>query len=238
MLFYGSRARREEDVFSDYNFFLLASSSDILRTDFKRQLTDLLSSHFPENVINLSFNDFESFQMRMDLLEPTACHVMELGEVVFGNDRFAELKEYWNSKKHDPIPVESLTAYLHKRIRFFNKLKSTKTLTENISRIESIMLFRLQIIIISLISDLSISELVSLDIPARLPKLIQTLYKNELPYNLLSIAPIFEQVHEAKRIAQVFEKGTLEDKNLVIKSIKKVLLNSEEVLEKLFQVVY
>lgn len=217
---------------------MLASSSDILRTDFKRQLIDLLSSHFPENVINISFNDFESFQMRMDLLEPTACHIMELGEVVFGGDRFYGLKEYWNSKKHTPISVEPLTAYLHKRIRFFNKFKSTKTLTDNISRIEAIMLFRLQIIIISLIPDLTISELVSLDIPMRLPKLIQTLYKSELPQNILSIAPIFEQVHEAKRVAQVFEKGTLEDKNLVIKSIKKVLLSSEEVLEKLFQVVY
>ncbi len=237
LVFYGSRSRREEDVFSDYNFFLLASSSDILRSDFKRQLLDLLSLHFSENVINLSFNDFESFQMRINLFEPTACHIMELGEVVFGNESFSELQAFWNIKKKEPLQVEPLVAYLQKRIHFYNKLKNTKTLADNISRIESIILFRLQILIISLISDLTISEIAFLDIPSRLSKLIQTLYKNDLPSSILSIAPILEQVHEAKRIAQVFEKGTLEDKTLVIKSIKQVLLNSEAVLEKLFQVV-
>lgn len=198
----------------------------------------MLSSYFPESIVDLSFNDFESFQMRMELLEPTACHVMELGEVVFGKDRFSELKESWNSKRRDSISVEALTEYLHKRAHFLGRLENTNTLAENISKIEAIMFFRLQVIIISLISDLTVSELVSLDIPSRLPKLIQTLYKNELPQNILPLAPIFEQVHEAKRIAQVFEKGILEDKSLVIKSIRRVLLNSEEVLESLFQIVY
>lgn len=238
LVFYGSRARNEEDaVFSDYNFFVLASASDILRADFKRQVEGLLNSHFPDEVINLVFNDFDSFQLRMNVFDPTASHIMEYGQLVHGSSKFYELQKQWMSLRKEPVKIEPLLDFLEKRISFYNKLPADKNLTENISRIEFIMILRLQIIILTLVHDLTLPEIIFFDMPTRFPRLATTMYRHDLPENILSIIDVYEEVHEAKRVAQIFERGMLEDKNLVIKSIKRVLVNSEAILERLFKVI-
>lgn len=202
VVFYGSRARNEHTVISDYNFYLIATAADQLNTNFIRAIGKALEPLESESSVSLIAGDKESFRMRMSLFEPTATHLCETGIVIFGNDEFTAMQKEWpNQKLHRPN-INALSKYLENRYNFYKTLKPRNT-KEDVSRVEKVLQLNLQLWILNNIPDLTITELWFIDIPARLIQMVKTLYAREAPEELQLLVTIYEEIHELKQHIRV-----------------------------------
>ncbi len=197
VLHYGSRERGDFNETSDRNFFLLASGQDHIRTSFTHDINSILNDHFKEEVSLIS-GDRDSLLYRLEIFEPTAIHLLELGNPIFGEKYYHKLKDKWNTIKDKKIDYRTLQNYLEKRIKFYKSLDSKST-QEDISRIEKIISLTIINWILYTIDEVSIVELTYFDIPSRLSRLVKEYYKESLPKDIHLLASIYEELHELKR---------------------------------------
>jgi len=156
--------------------------------------------------LTIHTNDFTTFQYRLSLFEPLSVHVMELGELVFNEDKYLKLKKYWQEQKQNSIPVDELVSFLESRSKFYRNLKP-KNLLEEMNRIERILAYNLQIWVFTQVKDLTVTEIAYLDIPTRLPKLVKYLYKDNLSEEILILASIYEQIYILKKNIKILIEG-------------------------------
>ena len=201
VLHYGSRERGDFTDSSDRNFFLLASGQDHIRTSFTHDINSILNDHFTEEVSLIS-GDKDSLLYRLEIFEPTAVHLMELGRPVYGEVYFQKFRSKWDGFKSKNIEYRTLQNYLEKRIKFYKSLESKST-QEDISRIEKIISLTIINWILYTIDEISITELTYFDIPVRLSRLVREYYGELLPKDIHLLASIYEELHELKRSMRV-----------------------------------
>jgi predicted nucleotidyltransferase len=222
VVFYGSRERGDFDSLSDFNFYLLASGLDHMRKEFLDDVSDRLELAF-DTKITTNSNDFSMFKYRLSLFEPTSVHIMEMGRAIFGSESFQKYQDYWTTIKQGNIPVKDIVNFLESRSKFYKTLQS-RSLQDDIIRIEKVISLNIQMWVFAEIQDISPIEIAHLDIPERLPKLIKYLYKGELPNEIFLLTSIYEQVHELKKNLRMLETG----KNSDLEKLKESILQIQE----------
>lgn len=201
VLHYGSRERGDYNETSDRNFFLLASGQDHIRTSFTHDVNSILSEYFVEEVSLIS-GDKDSLLYRLEIFEPTAVHLLELGKPIFGINFFNTFQKKWEGIRNKRIDFRILQNYLEKRIKFYKSLES-KTTQEDISRIQKIISLTIINWILYTLDEISITELTYFDIPTRLSRLVKEYYGTLLPKDIHLLASIYEELHELKRSMRV-----------------------------------
>lgn len=178
ILYYGSRERGDYDWDSDFNFYLLASTQDQMRPGFIQKIN--LSLKVMEKIapVNLVAGDKETFRVRMNLFDPCVLHMLDKAIVFYGDHIFHNFQKEWSSISKQPIPRSKLLAFLRRRKNFYKNLKSQNE-KENAIRMERISTLDIQIWVLENIMDLSVIELIHLDIPSYCNEMIRELYKNE-----------------------------------------------------------
>lgn len=197
VLHFGSRERGDFNENSDRNFFLLASGQDHIRTAFTHNVNSVLNDHFSEE-ISLISGDKDSLLYRLEIFEPTAVHLLEMGNPVFGQGYFSTFQKKWDIIKNKRIDFRVLQNYLEKRIKFYKSLES-KTTQEDISRIQKIISLTIINWILYSIEDITLTELTYFDIPKRLSRMVREYYGTILPRDIHLLASIYEELHELKR---------------------------------------
>jgi len=195
--FYGSRERGDFKEKSDYNFYLIASAEDQIRSNFIQEITKAIESA-GKKPVNLIAGDRESFIQRMEIFEPTAVHLLEFGRIIYGEREFLPVINEWKSVRKGPIDQSQILKYLENRTRFYKTLKPRQS-KDDISRIEKILALTIQTWIIGCTDDLTVTELAFMDIPERLIKMVRSLYAGQIPKDILLLATIYEEIHELKR---------------------------------------
>lgn len=198
VLFYGSRERLDYSEHSDYNFFMIASPQDQIRTGFVNEVSEILQSIDIDNPTTLITGDKDSMIYRMSIFEPTAVHLMEMSRPVFGHKEFENLQSKWEEAKRKGYDKRELLRYLDNRSKFYRNIHS-KTTKDDIARIEKILALNIQTWVMEIINDLSITEIAFLDIPTRLIQLIKYLYQKSVPEDVQLLTSIYEEVHELKK---------------------------------------
>lgn len=228
VVFYGSQAREDSEDNSDFNICLLASGLDNIRSPFIEEINKHLSQLAEEDKLTLHTNDFSTFKYRLSLFEPTSVHIIELGIPVFGEEKFRVLQKYWSSQKNVPIPVKEVVGFLESRSKFYRNLQS-KTLLDDITRIEKILSLNIQMWVFTEINDLTPIEIAHLDIPSRLPRLVKYLYKENLPHEIHILSSIYEQVHVLKKNMRILKEGQKTDFEKLRDSILQIQEYTDEI---------
>jgi hypothetical protein len=226
VLFYGSRQRGDFKLESDYNFYLLASSVDQMQKSFLDEVSQAIQGDQKSSHVHLIVGDIDSFQDRMELREPCATHLMELGEPLSGQPEFLRLKTIWEKIKETPIPRNKLMQYLEKRIQFYQRLKHENP-REELSRMEKMILLSIQAVVVHGTEDLSVGELTTLDIPDRILPLCKALYQGigvELDDTLLML----EEVREMKTKLRILPLEETDE--LLENDIKNTLMEKDQTL--------
>lgn len=178
ILFYGSRERGDHTEDSDFNFYLLASAQDQMRPGFVQKVTSALGVLEKFATVNLVAGDMETFRIRLNLFEPSVIHMLERGIVFYGDHIFHNFQRSWQNLKKEPIPKQKLIPFLNRRINFYRSLKPRNS-KDNAIRQERIVSLSIQVWALKTIEDISIEELIILDMPRESEKMISQLYKNE-----------------------------------------------------------
>mgnify|MGYP001604049551 CR=1 FL=1 len=146
IIFYGSRERGDYSEISDYNFYLIASPSDQLRSEFIHSINKSLNLLESISTVSLISTDPESFKTRIKLYDPCAIHIADLGRIFFGHGGdFTGIQKDWQKQKTTKIPdMQKLLNFLEGRLKFFRKL-STKNPKEEINRLERVIAYNIQI---------------------------------------------------------------------------------------------
>ncbi|MCB1176128.1 MAG: hypothetical protein KDK36_00995 [Leptospiraceae bacterium] len=226
ILFYGSRQRKDHNENSDYNFFMIASAQDQIRTGFITEVTEILESENKDATVTLITGDKDSIIYRMSIFEPTAVHLMELSEPIYGHKEFESLQTKWEECKKKGNDTRELIRYLENRSKFYRNINS-KTTKDDISRIEKILSLNIQSWVLEVVDDISITEIAFLDIPSRITKLVKYLYKHQIPDDIHLLTSIYEEVHELKRSMRLLLDSTegkldkLKDSITFIKDLSK-----------------
>jgi hypothetical protein len=202
ILFYGSRERGDHTEHSDYNFFMIASPQDQIRTGFINEVSEILHSIDKELPVTLITGDKDSMIYRMSIFEPTSVHLMEFARPIFGKTEFDALQSKWMESKKNGYDKQELLRYLENRSKFYRNINS-KTTKDDIARIEKILSLNIQSWILEVIDDITVTEIAFLDIPSRLIQLIKHLYKSNLSEDVQLLISIYEEVHELKRSMRV-----------------------------------
>lgn len=225
ILFYGSRERGDYLEDSDFNFYLLASTQDQMKPGFIQKVTLALNILEKIAPVNLIAGDVDTFRLRLNLMEPTVVHLLNLGSVFYGETHFHGFHKDWEQIRKNTIPKEKLVPFINRRIRFYKNL-SPRTEKEESIQMERVLTLSIQSWAIQKISDISIQELITLDIPSRSEKMIRTLYKNELDSEILSL---LDNKTEAIALKKLFQrdkdfpaslKETMKSRMKVLKSGK------------------
>lgn len=198
LIFYGSRARGDHKELSDFNFYLLASSSDQMVPQFVQSIGKALDSMESNHSVSLIAGDKESFKVRVKIFEPTAIHLCESGIVVYGNDEFTSIQKKWKSESIRIPNVPTLIRYLENRYEFYRGL-TTKSSKEDVSRIEKILQLNLQLWVLYNIPDITVTEIWFMDIPSRLVAMLKRLYVDIVPEEIKILVTIYEEIHELKQ---------------------------------------
>ncbi|MCE9501166.1 MAG: hypothetical protein K8R21_11820, partial [Leptospira sp.] len=99
IIFYGSRQRGDFSEISDYNFYLIASPQDQIKSSFIQATTKALDQLGVEIPVSLIAGDYDSFKMRMRFFEPTSIHICELGNTFYGTGDFETITDVWRNLK-------------------------------------------------------------------------------------------------------------------------------------------
>ncbi|MCE9499116.1 MAG: hypothetical protein K8R21_01155, partial [Leptospira sp.] len=110
-----------------------------------------------------------------------------------------------------------LKQYIENRLKFFKNLKA-KNPKDEISRLERVLALQIQFWVISNIHDVSIYELISLDIPVRVKPLIENLYKREVTDEVRNLLTLYDQIHGLKKIVKFSMPGQTGSVEPAIKS--------------------
>ncbi len=218
IIFYGSRERGDYSEISDYNFYLIATPTDQLRSDFIQSINKSLSPLESVATVSLISTDPESFKTRIKMFDPGAIHIADAGRVFFGSGEFETIQKKWQVEKSSKIPdISKLLTFLEGRLKFFKKL-SVKHPKDEVSRLERVIAYHIQIWCIEKISDISAEELIALDIPSRVRPLIENLYARELNEDIRNLLDLYSQIYSLKRIVRY----SLPQSGVNIKGLKKL----------------
>lgn len=218
IIFYGSRERGDYTDISDYNFYLIASPTDQLRREFIQAINKSLNLLESISTVSLISTDPDSFRTRIRLFDPGAIHIADTGRVFFGAGEFDSIRKEWLEQKTAKTPdLEKLITFLDGRLKFFKKL-TTKNPKEEVTRLERVIAYHIQIWCIEKIHDISAEELIALDIPSRIRPLIENLYENELNEDIKNLLDLYTQIHSLKRIVRF----SLPESGVNIKGLKKL----------------
>lgn len=198
IIYYGSRSRGEENDLSDYNFYLIANPIDQMRPSFIQEISVALDFLDTDSSVSLIAGDLDALIYRVKFFEPTAVHLAELGQIVYGKGPLEQVRGIWSEVKKNPINIPLLMEYMEKRCKFYKDLKSRNT-KEDISRIEKVISLNIQLWILTHISDISTTEIFHMDIPARLIAMVRDLYKAEATEDVLILVSIYKELHELKQ---------------------------------------
>jgi hypothetical protein len=202
ILFYGSRERGDCTEDSDFNFYLLASTQDQMKPGFIQKITLALNHLEKIAPVNLIAGDVDTFRLRLNLMEPSVLHLLNLGSVFYGDSHLNGFNKDWEKLKNQPIPKEKLIPFLNRRIRFYKNLTPRSDKEESV-RMERVVTLSIQSWAIQKISDISVPELIALDIPSRAEKMIHILYKNELDPEILNL---LNDKKEAVALKKLFQR--------------------------------
>lgn len=103
LLFYGSKFRGDDTQNSDYNFYLIASPTDQLQSSFTSKISDCLEIIDTHSSVGLIAGDFDSLKYRLKIFEPTAIHLVDYSEIVFGKGYLEKLRVIWAETKKKSI---------------------------------------------------------------------------------------------------------------------------------------
>jgi predicted nucleotidyltransferase len=201
ILFYGSRERGDHEEDSDFNFYLLASTQDQMRPGFVQKVTSTLKILEKFATVNLVAGDKETFRIRLNLFEPSVIHMLEKGTVFFGDHIFHKFQKIWQSLQNEPIPKQKLIPFLNRRINFYRSLKARNE-KDNAIRQERIYSLSIQVWALKHIQDISIQELIALDIPKECDMMVPVLYKNEFDPEIKELLLSRRDWQDKKRYAQ------------------------------------
>jgi hypothetical protein len=198
LIFYGSKSRGDDTELSDYNFYLLAHPTDQLRTSFIQEISEALDFIDTSSAVSLVAGDMESLSFRMRIFEPTAVHLCELGQPIYGKNQIEILRKEWDTIKSNGFQTKIIANYLDNRCKFYKSIKSKNT-KEDISRIEKIISLNLQMWVFNNITDISPTEICHMDIPNRLYSLVKILYSKEATDDVNLLIDIYKEIHELKQ---------------------------------------
>lgn len=198
LIFYGSKSRGDDNDLSDFNFYLLASPTDQLRTSFIQEISEALDFIDTSSAVSLVAGDMDSLTFRMRIFEPTAVHLCELGQSVYGKNQIDILRKEWVTIKNKNFDRKIIVNYLDNRCKFYKSIKSKST-KEDISRIEKIISLNLQMWIFNNITDITSTEICYMDIPMRLYSMLKFLYKAEATDDVNLLIEIYKEIHELKQ---------------------------------------
>ncbi len=198
LLFYGSKFRGDDSEHSDYNFYLIASPTDQLQSNFIHEVSDSLEIIDTHSSVGLIAGDFDSLKYRLKIFEPTAVHLCEYSEIVFGKYYIEQLRKSWARSKSMIVDTAKLVSYLENRSKFYRNLRP-KTTKEDIARIEKVISLNIQMWIFGNIHDISATEICFMDIPYRLISMVKILYKDQLDDNVNMLTDIYKDIHELKQ---------------------------------------
>ncbi|MBK8394884.1 MAG: hypothetical protein IPL26_06500 [Leptospiraceae bacterium] len=198
LVFYGSKSRGDDNELSDYNFYLLADPTDQLRTSFIQEISEALDFIDTSSAVSLVAGDMDSLSYRMRIFEPTAVHLCELGQHVYGKNHLQILQKEWQTLKPKGFNQKIIINYLDNRCKFYKSIKSKNT-KEDISRIEKIISLNLQMWIFNNIIDISPTEICYMDIPTRLHSMVKYLYANDITDDVTLLIDIYREIHELKQ---------------------------------------
>lgn len=210
ILFYGSWERGQANAESDLNFYLLAHSTDQMKASFVDSVLNALKPMGKVAPVNMIAGDSESLKHRMKLFEPGCVQLLENSSVFFGESLIDSLRVEWNKIKHNSIPRKELIQYLEKRIRFF-KQQTTRNLKEEVGQLERLSTLSLHVWALRTIEDLTVSELLALDIPSQAVSLCRNLYHSELDDQTNALLQIIEQIYDCKKRVRLEREITREE---------------------------
>ncbi|MCK6381019.1 MAG: hypothetical protein L6Q54_07175 [Leptospiraceae bacterium] len=224
IIFYGSRERGDYSEISDYNFYLIASSVDQLRSEFIQSINKSLNLLESISTVSLISTDPESFRTRIKLFEPCAIHIAETGRVFFGSGEFGAIHKDWIFQKANcSIDFGKLLSFMKNRLAFFLRLTS-KNPKEEITRLERVIAYHIQIWCMEKIPDISVEELITLDIPSRIKPLIENLYAKEMDEDIENLLALYTQIYGLKRIVRF----SMQDSGMNIKGLNKLSIALKE----------
>jgi hypothetical protein len=221
LLFYGSKFRGEDTNNSDYNFYLIANPTDQLQSSFTSQISDCLEIIDTHSTVGLIAGDFDSLKYRLSIFEPTAIHLVEYSQIVYGKGYLEKLQSLWVEVKKNKIDRSKLKSYLQNRAKFYKNLRSKNT-KEDISRIEKVISLNIQLWILNHIPDISTTEICFMDIPSRLISLIRKLYFNDADEDVNKLIDIYEQIHELKQNIRLNTPYTNETLSRIKESVNSI----------------
>ncbi len=198
ILFYGSRERGDFNESSDLNFYLLAHSTDQMKASFVDSVSKTLNQLEVVAPVNMIAGDADSLRHRFKIHEPGSIQLLENASVFYGEGIWDSLQSEWKRYKDKSIPKKELSSYLEKRIRFF-KQQVSRNVKEEVSQLERICTLTLHVWAIKNIDDLSVSELLMMDIPNQIYSLFTNLYKFELDETILELLNLQQRLQTLKR---------------------------------------
>ncbi|MCU0823230.1 MAG: hypothetical protein MUF77_01130 [Leptospira sp.] len=197
ILFYGSRERGDSNTDSDLNFYLIANSTDQMKSSFIDSVSRALSKLEDVAPVNMIAGDADSLAHRLKISEPGSIQLMEASSVFYGEGIYEGLLEQWRKWKSFEIPKKDLSIYLEKRIRFF-KQQVTRNVKEEISQLERITTLTLHIWALQKIEDLTHVELLKMDTPDQLVPLFSGLYRNEMDETTEELLDLSTKIRKMK----------------------------------------
>ncbi|TGM21585.1 hypothetical protein [Leptospira meyeri] len=197
ILFYGSRERGDFHPDSDLNFYLVAHSTDQMKSQFIDSISRALQKLEDVAPVNMIAGDADSLRHRIKISEPGSLQLMEASSVFYGEGLFEDLKSDWEKWKQREIPKSDLIAYLEKRIRFF-KQQVTRNIKDEISQLERITTLTLHIWALQNIQDLTHIELLKMDTPDQVAPLFTNLYRKEMEDSIWELLELQTKVRKLK----------------------------------------
>lgn len=210
ILFYGSRERGDQEPDSDFNFYLLASTQDQMKPGFIQRINSALNHLETISHVNLVAGDSDTFRIRMNLFEPSVVHMLEKATVFYGEHLFHGYQKEWETIKKNPIPLDKLVPFLNRRIHFYKSLNSRNE-KDSAVRNERVYSLSIQVWALKNIPDLSLTELISLDIPIFYERMIPILYSTEVDDTILELMEGRRHWAEKKRALQRNSKSDIHE---------------------------
>ncbi|MBM9590789.1 hypothetical protein JWG41_10060 [Leptospira sp. 201903075] len=197
ILFYGSRERGDFHEESDLNFYLVAHSTDQMKSQFIDSISRALQKLEDVAPVNMIAGDADSLRHRLKISEPGSLQLMEASSVFFGEGIIDDLRTDWDKWKQREIPKSDLIQYLEKRIRFF-KQQVTRNTKDEISQLERITTLTLHIWALQNIHDLTHVELLKMDTPDQMAPLFTNLYRKEMEDSVWELLELQTRVRKLK----------------------------------------
>lgn len=204
VLFFGSRSREEHDPTSDVNLYLIAAVEDQIQGSFLEKILLSVKPFEDLGQVEIGTGDPSGMLSRLRMWEPTAAHVIELGYPIFGKPELKVYYDEWEKAKQGTWNRTPLIEYLKMRREFYKKIEFD-TKREESSRLERYVSYCIQIWVLEKVADLSLSEMIHLDIPNRIIDSLPVLYEEEWDDEIENLYQMFTELHPIRKFINAEE---------------------------------